>query len=251
MATLVSALRTVVLVPLFFLFTLLAAVAVVVVEKLRGDSPAVDRIIDRWSRWFLGIAPVRYELIGAEHLDPERRYVVVSNHLSNFDIPLLFVALRPIRIRFLAKKEIYKIPFVAQAMDAVGIVKIDRQAAMTAHEAINAGVRNATERGFSLMVFAEGTRSRDGDMHDFRKGAFRMAIDNDLPLLPVVIHGTWSVNPPGQWLIRPGYATVTVMEPIETHELAYKTDGIRLYREVRAAMETRYEELRSESRTAT
>lgn len=244
MATIVSALRTVILVPLFFVFTLLAAVSVVIVEKLRGDSPAVDWIIDLWSRLFLGIAPVRFRVEGAEHLDPERRYVVVANHLSNFDIPLLFVVLRPIRIRFLAKKEIYKIPLVAQAMDAVGIVKIDRQAAMTAHEAINAGVVAATERGFSLMVFAEGTRSRDGEMHDFRKGAFRMAIDNELPLLPVVIHGTWSVNPPGQWLIRPGAATVVVLEPIETGGLTYRADGLRIHGEVRDAMQSRYEALR-------
>ncbi|RPI24162.1 MAG: 1-acyl-sn-glycerol-3-phosphate acyltransferase, partial [Actinobacteria bacterium] len=160
MSDVIAAVRTVILVPLFFVYTLLAALYLIVAGNIRRDAGHLDSVIRGWSRLFLGIPPIAYTVEGREHLDPSRQYVMVSNHLSNFDIPLLFLAAAPLRIRYLAKKELYKIPIIAQAMAVVGTVKIDRQAGMSAHEAINAGVADAEARGFSLLVFAEGTRSR-------------------------------------------------------------------------------------------
>jgi 1-acyl-sn-glycerol-3-phosphate acyltransferase len=245
--TLASAFRTVILVPLFFLMTLVLAVYVTIVGLIRKDSPRIEGTIQWWSRRFVGIPPLDYMITGADKVELGRQYVFVSNHQSNFDIPLLFRSIR-VPIRFLAKKELFKIPFVGMAMGVVGIVKIDRTAGMSAHEAINAGVADARERGFSLIVFPEGTRSRTGEMAAFKKGAFRIAIDNQLMLVPVVIAGTFEVSPPGQWLIRPGRAKVVVLDPIDTTGMTVKEDVDRLLTQTHQQMSAVYDELRSAAR---
>ena len=235
--------RTVILVPLFFILTLLMAVAIIVLGWFGSDSPRIEGLIQTWSKLFLRIPPVDYSATGAEQVVPDGQYVVVSNHLSNFDIPLLFRTV-PLRIRFLAKKEIYRIPLVAQAMDTAGIVKIDRQSGMSTHQAINAAAAASRARGYCLIVFPEGTRSRSGDMGEFKKGAFRIAVDSQIPILPVVISGTFAVNPPGKKLIYPGTARVRILEPIPT---AGKTrqEVAALLAETREQMVAVYEELRA------
>jgi len=221
--TLRAGFRTFVLVPLFFLLTVVLAVWVILLASRDQDDPRIDRTIQWWSARFLRLAPIDYEVHGAEHVDPSRSYVVVSNHLSNFDIPLLFRAL-PGKLRFLAKKELFKIPVVGPAMTKVGIVKIDRQHAMTAHEAINAAARTLLARGHWLIVFPEGTRSRTGETQPFKKGAFRIAVDNQVPILPVVVDGTRDVWPPGAKVFYPGSASVTILAPIETAGLSGHVD---------------------------
>jgi len=216
--TIRAALRTAVAVPTFFVFTIGLAATVLAVSFLRRDSPLVDRIIRLWSRLFLRTGPVSLEVTGREHIDPEGQYVVVANHLSNFDIPVMFLTV-PVPIRYLAKREIYKIPVVAQAMNSIGIIKTDRQAGIASHSIINEGVRNAKARGHSLIIFPEGTRSRDGKLGPFKKGAFRIAIASKLPVVPVSIRGTWEVWMPGAKVFYPGHATVVVHEPIPTAEL--------------------------------
>jgi 1-acyl-sn-glycerol-3-phosphate acyltransferase len=240
--TLVAALRTVILVPLFFFYTLGEAAYVMVVGRRRPDAPRVEATVQRWAARFLRIPPVTLTVEGVEHVDPARRYVVVSNHISNFDIPVLFRAI-PTPIRFLAKKELYKIPLLGPAMDVIGIVKIDRSSARSAHEAINDAARETYHRGYSLMVFAEGTRSRTGEMAEFRRGAVRIAIDNEADLLPVVVSGTFDINPPGSRLIHPGSVRVRILPPIASAEIPRNrvgstTDGLR------ATMSAVYDELR-------
>jgi 1-acyl-sn-glycerol-3-phosphate acyltransferase len=213
-----AGIRTVMLVPLFFLFTLAMASAVIALSFIDRDSPHIDGVIHFWSRMFLRTAPVSLDVRGVE-VDPTRQYVFVANHLSNFDIPVMFLT-APVPIRYLAKKEIYRIPLVAQAMNRIGIIKTDRQAGGAAHALINRGVTAAKERGHSLIIFPEGTRSDNGIIATFKKGAFRIAIANQLPVVPVTIHGTWEVWAPGAKLFYPGHATTTVHDPIETADLS-------------------------------
>ncbi len=213
-----AALRTAVAVPTFFLFTIGLAGVLLVVTFVRRDSPLVERIVRLWSRLFLTTGPVTLEVNGREHIDPSRQYVFVANHLSNFDIPVMFLTI-PVPIRYLAKKEIYKIPVVAQAMNAIGIIKTDRQAGLASHTLINEGVAKAKARGHSLIIFPEGTRSRDGKLGSFKKGAFRIAIANGLPVVPISVQGTWEVWMPDAKVFYPGHATVIVHEAIETRDL--------------------------------
>ena len=222
-----AGLRTAIAVPTFFLFTILMAGIIFVVSLVRRDAPIVDRIIRAWSRLFLATGPVSFDRPDASHIDTSLQYVFVANHLSNFDIPVMFLSI-PVPIRYLAKKEVYKIPVVAQAMNAIGIIKTDRQAGMGAHALINEGVAHARERGHSLIIFPEGTRSRDGKLGPFKKGAFRIAIANGLGVVPVSIKGTWEVWPPNAKMFFPGHAEVFVHEPIATSDLTLADiDGLR------------------------
>lgn len=212
---LLAGIRTVFLLIPFFLLTLVFALGVIVMSFVRRDGPVIDTTIRLWSRLFLATAPVRLEVEGREQIDPGRQYVFAANHLSNFDIPVMLLA-APVPIRFLAKKELYKVPLLAQAMDRIGIIKTDRQSHAAAHAQINEGVAAAKRRGHSIIVFPEGTRSDDGVLADFKKGAFRIAITSELPVVPVTITGTWEAWPPGSKLIYPSRARAVIHEPIET-----------------------------------
>ena len=222
-----AALRTFIGVPTFFLFTLLISISVSVYSFFRPHHPNIDRVIRFWSRRFLSIAPIRFDGADASHLDAHGRYVFVSNHLSNFDIPVLFLAI-PHRIRYLAKAELFKIPLVAGAMRRIGIIKINRGAGPSIHAAINEGVAEAAAHGYSLMVFAEGTRSRDGSIHDFKKGAFRIAIATGMEIVPVAVHGTWETWRPDARVFYPGHAEVQIGDPIPVANLTlHDVDALR------------------------
>lgn len=214
------ALRSAITVPLFFIFTIFISASFILMMTLRLRR-AGEWIVQFWSRVFLLVPPMSYEVTGTEHIEPGTQYFFLANHLSNFDIPVLFRAI-PTPIRYLAKKELYKIPVFAQALHVAGMVKIDRGAGASSYAAINEGVARAKENGYSLIVFAEGTRSRDGELHPFKKGAFRMAISTGLPVVPVTVNGTWEVWPPGSKLFYKGHANVVIHEPIPTADLTVK-----------------------------
>lgn len=241
--TLSAAVRTIVLVPLFFVYTIAQAGYVFWIGRRNRDSPKIEQIIQVWARKFLRIPPVEIEVEGSEHVDPNQRYVVVSNHVSNFDIPVLFRAV-PTPIRFLAKKELYKIPLLGPGMNAAGIVKVDRGGARSTREAINTAAAETYRRGFSLLVFAEGTRSRTGEMADFRTGAVRIARDNEADLLPVVISGSFDINPPGSKLVYPGRVRVRILPPVPGANI--EPSQIRpVTNQLREDMGKVYEEVRS------
>lgn len=219
-------LKSTVAVPLFMLFTILISATFILLMTLRLRR-AGEAVIQVWSRAFLLVPPMSYTVTGTEHIQPDTQYFFLSNHLSNFDVPLLFRAI-PTPIRYLAKKELYKIPVFAQALNVAGIIKIDRGAGASSYAAINEGVAKAKENGYSLIVFAEGTRSRDGDLHPFKKGAFRMAISTQLPVVPVTVNGTWEVWPPGSKLFYKGAANVVIHEPIATEGMTVQDiDALR------------------------
>jgi 1-acyl-sn-glycerol-3-phosphate acyltransferase len=189
-----------------------------VYSLLRPHHPSIERLLHWWSRAFLSIAPIRFDGTTSAHLDPDRQYVFVANHLSNFDIPVLFLAI-PHRIRYLAKAELFRIPFVAGAMRRIGIIKINRGAGPSSHAAINDGVAAAARQGYSLIVFSEGTRSRDGELHEFKKGAFRIAIATGMDVVPVAVHGTWETWRPDARVFFPGTAEVVIGDPIPVADL--------------------------------
>ena len=220
--TATAALRTIILVPLFFVYTLVLAVLVLISGAINPASPFHDTLVNHWASMFLRIPPVQVHIEGIDKVDPDKRYVVASNHLSQFDIPLLFHVL-PLHGRFLSKKEVFRIPLVGRAMRTIGIIEIDRQAGGgSSRRAINAGVQVAAERGYSLLIFPEGTRSRDGNLLPFKKGAARIAIDTQLPLLPVVLEGSDRISTPGSKVIHPGHVNVRILDPIETEGMTNK-----------------------------
>jgi 1-acyl-sn-glycerol-3-phosphate acyltransferase len=242
--TVIAGLRTFIGVPLFFIYTLIIALVIIVYGAFRPASSIHDKIVKHWSHMFLLIPPVRLEVEGVEKIDPSKRYVIASNHLSQFDIPLLFSVL-PLHGRFLSKKEVFKIPLVGQAMRTIGIIEIDRASGGSSRQAINQGVKIAAERGYSLIVFPEGTRSTNGELLPFKKGAFRIAIDTGLPLVPVIIDGTELINSPGSKIFRPGTARVVICDPIETSGMTNKDNLNDLVRSVESSINEQYQKMRN------
>ncbi|MBT8197029.1 MAG: 1-acyl-sn-glycerol-3-phosphate acyltransferase [Acidimicrobiia bacterium] len=244
---LITALRAIwtwFIVPISFFATLFWAGLAAIFTFFPNSDRAVEWVIRSWSRGFLLISPLRWEVRGAEKLG-NGPYVFASNHLGNFDIPLLFLAI-PVPIRYLAKKELFRIPIFATGMRRIGIVEVDREAAATARDAINVGVAAAVARGHSIMVYAEGHRSRDRRLQPFKRGAFRIAIDNGLPLVPVTVQGTWEVWPPGKKVVRSGRAVVVIGDPIDTSRMDRSQVG-DLLDLARDTIATTYDALRAES----
>ncbi len=167
------------------------------------------------------------EVQGAELVDPKRSYVVVANHLSVLDIMACFLAV-PVPIRFLAKKELFRIPILAPAMRAIGIVEVDRSARSAIHEQVNRQARELVASGRSLIIYPEGTRSRDGELRPFKKGAFTMAVAGGIPVLPLTIAGTYRAWPPGRLLVTGGRTIKAVIDP------PIETAGLRKRRRDRA-----------------
>lgn len=207
-----------------FAATVVAAVLAIIVSRRDPTGPRIQRIIDMWSRAWLAAAGVDLRVEGIENVDPQRSYVVVANHSSALDIMACFLAV-PLPIRFLAKKELFRIPLLAPAMRAIGIVEVDRQARTAVLEQINRQAKDLVATGRSVIIYPEGTRSRDGTLERFKKGAFTMAVRSGLPVLPVTIHGSYQSWPPGWKLVRGGSVTVVIDPPIETEGLTVAETG--------------------------
>lgn len=234
--------RTVLTLSLGVVSTLIAGPAVILIARVNPASPAIERIARAWSRLWLATSGCPLDVQGAELVDPGRSYVVVANHLSVLDIMACFLAV-PIPIRFLAKKELFRIPVLAPAMRAIGIVEVDRSARSSIHEQVNRQARELVASGRSLIIYPEGTRSRDGELRSFKKGAFTMAVAGGIPVLPLTIAGTYRAWPPGRLLVNGGRTIKAVIDPpIETAGMR-KQDVTALTEATRTIIEKRYMEL--------
>lgn len=206
------------------LATIVAVTLIVIVAIFNDTSPLIDHIIRGWSRVWLIASGTHLEIEGADNIDPDRSYVVVSNHLSALDIMVCLLAV-PLPIRFLAKKELFRIPVLAQGMRAVGVIEVDRQARGAVHATVNKQAQQLIEARRSLIIYAEGTRPRDGVLRPFKKGAFTMAISAQLPVLPLTINGSYEAFPPGQIWVHGGTIDVVIDPPIETEGMTHADTG--------------------------
>jgi 1-acyl-sn-glycerol-3-phosphate acyltransferase len=224
MAWLVTLLRTALTSVVGLVVTLIAAPTVVIIAAFNDSSPWIDRVIRVWSRAWLAASGTKLTIVGKENVDPDESYVVVCNHLSTLDIMACFLAV-PLPIRYLAKKELFRIPLLAQGMRAIGIIEVDRSARSAVHAEVNRRAKELVEKGRSLIIYPEGTRPRDGVLDPFKKGAFTMAISSQLPVLPVTIHGTYRAWRPGTLWVKGGEVTVMVDKPISTVGLGQPDSG--------------------------
>lgn len=195
--------------------TIVAATAALILAFVSPASPKIESVIRWWSRMWLVASGTRLTIEGSENIDVDQSYVVVANHLSTLDIMVCFLAV-PLPIRYLAKKELFRIPLLAQAMRAIGIIEVDRAARSAIHFSVNRQAKELIEHKRSLIIYPEGTRPRDGSLKPFKKGAFTMAIASGLPILPLTIHGTYEAAQPGEPWFRGGDVSVVIDPAIPT-----------------------------------
>ena len=191
-----------------------------------------------WARQIMWISAAKVIVKGGENVDWNRSYIVVSNHQSQLDIPLLFMYL-PTPIRFLAKKSLFYIPLFGWSLIITGFIPVDRGSVKRARRSIERA-SNRVKKGASLVVFAEGTRSSDGSISPFKSGAFLMAIKSGVPILPVAIRGTRHVIPKDKLRVFTGRKVeLLIGSPIETDSLSIK-DKERLRTDVQENVESMF-----------
>lgn len=202
------------LIPAISLYTILLGVVSLLSTLVDRRGHAAHRCAQIWSRWILATTGVQLRTHGARPA-ASSSCVYVANHQSIYDIPVVFTAL-PAQLRILAKASLGRIPFLGWHLHRSGHVLVDRQnpgpSVMRRMEAL-------VREGASLIVFPEGTRSDDGTLGRFKAGAFIIAIDHNLPVVPLTVSGTSQVMRKGHVTARPGVVGVTVHPPISTDGL--------------------------------
>ena len=166
-----------------------------------------------WSRLNSYMAPMLVEVIGREKIDTTQSYVIVANHQSHYDIFVIY-GWMPVDFRWVMKMELRKVPFLGYSCYKIGHVFIDRSHPDKAKASINAA-KERIRGGTSIMFFPEGTRSIDGNMHEFKKGAFKFALDMGLPVLPVTIAGSRNVLPAKSMKLFAGRVKLVIHDPID------------------------------------
>jgi len=181
-----------------------------------GSRRAAVRVAHLWGRCCLWLAGVPVVVEGRERIAPGERFVIMANHESGLDIPVLLSALpSSIELRFLAKHSLFRVPFLGWSMRAMGFIPVNREDRSTASSTL-AQTLAEVRAGGSPLVFPEETFTADGCLRPFSRGGFLVALKSGLPILPVGLEGPRLVFPPEARTIRPQPVTVRIGEPIPT-----------------------------------
>jgi 1-acyl-sn-glycerol-3-phosphate acyltransferase len=198
----------------FVAATMIGSVSALACGAIDRTGDLVLALARLWSRVILGVPGVKLDVKMHAPLEPGRPYVFMPNHASMVDIWAVFVAI-PASFRFIAKKQLAQIPLFGWAMAAGRFIFIDRQNAASARRSMGEAARRIRS-GQSVVIFPEGTRTRDGRLLPFKKGGFHLAMDAGVDIVPVAIRGSREVMPRGAALIKAGTVQVDVGEPIPT-----------------------------------
>jgi 1-acyl-sn-glycerol-3-phosphate acyltransferase len=198
-------------------FTAICSVIALITWPLSPSGRLLMWYAKKWSSLLLKICGIRLTIKGAELIDWNRTYLIMTNHKSYFDIPVLISSL-PITVRMLAKRSLGFIPFFGWCMHLAGFVFIDRSRMRRAMQSLNAACEKI-KQGNSMVVFPEGTRVKGKKIGEFKRGVFILATRAKAPLLPVGIRGTDDILAPDEWLIKPGKIQVNIGQPIEIESM--------------------------------
>lgn len=206
-------LRSALLVTLGVAFTAFFSVCAVIFPLISPGENKIHRVANIWAKTLLLLASTRVRVIGAERILKSRPQIFMANHQSDFDI-LIALAHIPGQFRWIAKKELFRIPIFGPAMRRAGYIEIDRQNREKALKSLNEAAEKIRE-GKSVITFPEGSRSKDGRVKPFKQGTFYLAIKAGVPIVPVSIIGSGEIMPKRSLRVRPGRVTLVIGRPIE------------------------------------
>lgn len=214
-------LRALLVVPFSLILTLFTSIATLFwTLVLHRDSTSVQGFAAWWARSICAASGVAVTVTGTEKLDFNKPYIFAANHQSQFDIFALQGFLG-VDFRWLAKKELFQVPIWGPAMRRAGYISIDRSRGKQALKSIGEAAQKIAA-GTSVVIFPEGTRTRDGKMQDFKAGAMVLAIKSGVDIVPVAIKGSYEILPKGKLLIKPGNISIQVGAPIATRNYTSK-----------------------------
>jgi 1-acyl-sn-glycerol-3-phosphate acyltransferase len=216
-----------------FLSCFMVGLLCIMISLFRPKSRANYWIIRTWARLVIWICGIRIDVRGAENIPSEGSFLVMSTHKSHLDIPVLIREI-PRQFRIVAKKSLFKIPVFGWAMTIAGYINVDRDDRQQAFASLDKAADEVRE-GMPLLIFPEGTRSPDGSLGPFKKGGFVLGTKAKMPLIPVLVDGTYDILPKTTWRISPGRVRVVFGAPIDTN--AYSLENKEeLMERVRQAM---------------
>lgn len=204
-------------IPLTCVLSFIAGWLVALCSVIINPRFASQQVAARWARLVSWLTPMIVAVEGEENTHPDRTYVVVSNHASQYDILLVYGWLR-LDLKWVIKKEVRKLPGIGIGCEKAGHIFIDRRRPEQAKRAVNEALSRLGD-GVGILFFAEGTRSLDGKLLPFKKGAFRIAMDHQLPVLPVTLLGTRDILPAKTLRLFPGRARMIIHPAIEPGEM--------------------------------
>lgn len=199
--------------PVVFVLTVVTALLTIILSPVFPNTIVSHLPAKWWSRLICHILFIRMEIKGMEKMNRADSYIVAANHQSVFDIFALYGWL-PNIFKWVMKAELRKIPLVGKACESAGHVFIDRSNPVAARKSLEKAEKQLIN-GVSVVIFPEGTRTKTGEMSAFKKGAFRIAADLSLPILPVTIKGSFERLPRNTFYVSPGTIEMTVHDPID------------------------------------
>lgn len=216
--------RTIVWFLYFWLYLLAVIPLMKKADKLLAEGridehrEMINREVKKWASALLKLAGVTVEVEGIEHIPTDRQVLFISNHQGNFDIPILLASLDTPHA-LLAKAEIQKIPLIRTWMRHLECVFVDRdnprQAVASIHQAVD-----ILESGRSMIIFPEGTRSKGDTVGEFKAGSFKIAAKAKVPLVPVVIDGSYKAMESNKMWIHPAHVKVKILPLVEVADLS-------------------------------
>lgn len=213
----------------------------------KGTRWKIHQITFLWARLIISGSSIwRLVVTGRQHLRKDRHYIIVANHQSLLDILAVCAAL-PVNFKFLAKRELFQIPFMGWAMSLANYIPVDRASHKSGREAMQR-ISRVLGTGVSVLLFPEGTRSPDGKIHAFKPGAFKLARDNKVELLPVVVDGTGQALPKRSMIVKKKSTfIVSIGKPVPVDDLSDRSlDEVK--ERIRHEMATRLARLRHDKK---
>ena len=209
---------TLIFTPLAIIISIIIFILIIIMTPIAGESKwgyYPGRIL---GRIMCILALTRIKIIGNENINPNQSYIFVANHQSMFDIFLVYGYLNA-KFKWIMKMELRRTPLLGKACESMGHIFVDRSSPMRAQKSLETAKSRLLQGNNSIFLFPEGTRSANGKIGRFKRGAFTIARDLHFPIIPVTISGAYDVLPKNSWFIIPGTITMTIHKPIDTTNL--------------------------------
>jgi 1-acyl-sn-glycerol-3-phosphate acyltransferase len=218
--------------------SLIFAVLAIVTLPINSGGVVFHAVARTWARITLFICGISVRVSGLEKLDPSVKYIYVSNHASMLDIPAIIGGI-PGQIRIVYKRELEKIPFFGWGLKWGSYIGIDRRRSADAMKSLGEAAEKI-RRGASVLLYAEGTRTLDGKLQPFKRGAFNLAVKAGVPVIPLTVNGSFRILPKHSISIYPGTIDLVLDTPIQIGAETGKDAEMRLMEQVHTAIARHY-----------